>query len=80
MLQYSPRHPPWESLYIVSPFLRIFKNVLLSSLYVDLNLDILFEKLTAQIGDGLGSGTQLCLEAPGDFWVDIVKMQRLTSV
>ena len=80
MLQYSPRHPPWESLYIASPFLRIFKNVLLSSLYVDLNLDILFEKLTAQIGDGLGSGTQLCLEAPGDFWVDIVKMQRLTLV
>ena len=48
------------------------------SFHVDPDLDILFEKLTAQIGSQLGTETQLCFEAPGDLWVDIVKMQRLT--
>ena len=50
------------------------------SFHVDPNLDILFEKLTAQIGARPGLETQLCFEAPGDLWVDIVKMQQLTSV
>ena len=50
------------------------------SFHVDPDLVILYEKLTAQIGAWLGLGTQLCFEASGNFWVDIVKMQRLTSV
>ena len=50
------------------------------SFHVDPNLDILFEKLTAQIGARPGLETQFCFEAPGDLWVDIVKMQQLTSV
>ena len=50
------------------------------SFYVDPNLDILFEKLTVQIGARPGLGIRLCFEAPGDIWVDIVKMQRLTLV
>ena len=48
------------------------------SFHLDLDLDILFEKLTAQIGARLGLGTLLCFEAPGDLWVNIVKMQQLT--
>ena len=44
------------------------------------DLDILFEKLTAQIGAPPGLGTQLCFEASSDLWVNIVKMQGLTSV
>ena len=48
------------------------------SFHVDPDLDILFEKLIAQIGARLGLGAQLCFEAPGDLWIDIVKMQRLT--
>ena len=50
------------------------------SFHVDPDLDILCEKLTAQIGAQPGLGTKLCFEAPGDLWVDIVKMQRLTLV
>ena len=47
--------------------------------YIDTDLDILFEKLTAQIGARLGLGTRLCFEAPGDFRANIVKIQRLSS-
>ena len=43
----------------------------------DLDLDILFEKLTAQIGARLGLVTQPRFDASGYFWVNIVKMQRL---
>ena len=50
------------------------------SFHVDPDLDILFEKSTAQIGARPGLGTQLRFEAPGDLWVDIVKMQQLISV
>ena len=50
------------------------------SFHVEPNLDVLFEKLTAQIGARQGLGIQLCFEVPGDIWVDIVKMQRLTLV
>ena len=49
------------------------------SFHVDPDLDILFEKLTAQIGARLGLGTLFLFETPGDLWVDIVKMQLLTS-
>ena len=48
------------------------------SFHVDPDLAILIEKLTAQIGARLGLGTLLWFETPGDVWVDIVKMQRLT--
>ena len=44
------------------------------SFHVDPDLDILFEKLTVQIGVRLGLVPLLLFEAPGDFWVDIVKM------
>ena len=43
----------------------------------DPDLDILFEKLTAQIGARLGLVTQPRFNASGYFWVNIVKMQRL---
>ena len=42
------------------------------SSFVDLDVDILFQKLIAQIGARPGLG------APDDLWVDIVKMQQLT--
>ena len=45
--------------------------------YVDPDLYMLFEKLTAQIGAPLGLGTQLHFEAPGDLRVTIVKMLQL---
>ena len=48
--------------------------------HVDPDLDILFEKLIAQIGAWPGLGTQLRFETPHDLWIDIVKMQRLTSL
>ena len=44
------------------------------SFHVDRDLDILLEKLTAQIGTQHGSGTQFRLETPGNLLVDIVKM------
>ena len=44
------------------------------SFHVDLDLDVLFEKLTAQIGARPGLGTQHC-----DLSVDIVKIQQLTG-
>ena len=44
------------------------------SFYSDPNLDILFEKLTEQIGARLGLGTLLRFEAPGDLRVNIIKM------
>ena len=50
------------------------------SFHVDPGLDKLFEKLTAQIGSQPSIETQLCFEAPGDLWVDIVKIQRLSPV
>ena len=40
--------------------------------YVDLNLEILFEKLTAQIGAWPGLETQLLFEARCDLQVEIV--------
>ena len=46
------------------------------SFYVEPDLDILFENLTAQIDAPLGLANQLRFEAPGDLWVDIVKMQQ----
>ena len=49
------------------------------SFHVDPDLDILFDKLSTQIGARLGLGTQPRFEAPGDLWVDVFKMQRLTS-
>ena len=48
------------------------------SFHVGPDLDILFEKLAAQISARLGLGTLLRFEAPGDLQVDIVKMQQLT--
>ena len=50
------------------------------SFHVDHDLDILFENLRAQVGAQPDLGTQLRFEAPGDLWVDIVKMQQLTLV
>ena len=46
--------------------------------HVDRDLDMLFERLTAQIGARLGLGAQLRFKAPSDRQVDIVKMQQLT--
>lgn len=43
--------------------------------HVDLDFDILFEKLTAQIGAWSGLGNQSRLEAPSGLWVDIGKTQ-----
>ena len=45
--------------------------------HVDSDLDILFEKLTAQIFAWRGLGTQLPFETPGDLWVNIGKIQQL---
>ena len=39
--------------------------------------DILFEKITTQIGARLALRTLLRFEAPSDLWVDIIKMQQL---
>ena len=47
------------------------------SFHVDPDLDILFEKSTIQIGAVPGLETQLCFDAAGDLWVDIVKLQGL---
>lgn len=50
------------------------------SFLVDPDLQILFEKLTAQIGhSGLGPVNQLRLDALGDLGVDIIKMQQSKS-
>ena len=46
--------------------------------YVDPDLDILFENLTAQIVARVVLDTQLPFETLGDLWVDIIKMQQLT--
>ena len=48
------------------------------SFHVD--FDIVFETLTAQIGARPCLVTQLRFEAPGDLWVDIVKVQKLILV
>ena len=48
------------------------------SFHIGPDLDILFEKLTAQIGARLGLETLLRFEAPGDLRFDIFKMQQLT--
>ena len=45
------------------------------SFHVDPDLDILFETLTAQISARPGLGTQPCAEIPGDFWINIFKVQ-----
>ena len=47
------------------------------SFHLGPGIDILFEKSTAQIDAPLGLGTLLCVEAPSDLRVDIVKMQEL---
>ena len=56
---------------------RGFKGCFMFSFHVSPQLEILFEKLTAQIGPRLGLGTLSHFEAPGDLWVNIVKMERL---
>ena len=48
------------------------------SFHVDRDVDVLFERLTAQIRARLGLGAQLRFKAPSDRQVDIVKMQQLT--
>ena len=65
---------------ILNRFWEISKVWFLFSFHVDPDLDILLEKLTAQIATHPGLGTQICFEAPGDRWVDIVKMEQLTLV
>ena len=45
-----------------------------------IDFDIVFEKLTAQIGARQRLVTQLRFEAPGDLWVNIVKVQKLILV
>ena len=45
------------------------------SFHIDPDLDIISEKITAQIGALLGLGTQFFFEVSGDLWVNIVKMQ-----
>ena len=42
------------------------------------NIHVDPEELTAQIVARTGLGTQIPFETLGDFWVDIIKMQRLT--
>ena len=44
---------------------------------VDLDVDIILEKLTAQICARLSSGIQLHFEAPGELRVDIATMKQL---
>ena len=44
---------------------------------VDLDVDIILEKLTAQICAHLSSGIQLHFEAPGELRVDIATMKQL---
>ena len=55
-------------------FNSYYKVLFMFSFYVDTDLDILFEKLTVQIGVRLGLVPLLLFEASGNFWVDIVKM------
>ena len=47
----------------------------MSSFHVDCHLDILFEKLAAQIGAQPCLVSELRLESPDDLQGDIVKMQ-----
>ena len=68
------------SLSLIVTFKRGFKGRFMFSFHVGPNLDILFEKLTAQIVTRMGLGTLLCFEAPGDLRVDIVKMQRSKAI
>ena len=56
--------------------LRGFKGCFKFSFHLGPDIDILFEKLTAQIGARLGLETLLSFEAPSDLRVDIVKMQQ----
>ena len=56
--------------------LRVFRG-LIFIFHVDTDLDILFEKLTAQIVAWRHLGTQLPFETPGDIWVNIGKIQQL---
>ena len=58
--------------------LRGFKGRFMFNFYVDPDLDILFENLTAQIVARVVLDTQLPFETLGDLWVDIIKMQQLT--
>ena len=48
------------------------------SFHVDPDLDILFQKLTAQVGVRPGLGTQLHFKTPSFLQVEIVKMQQST--
>ena len=59
--------------------LKRFKRSFMFSFHDDSDLDILLEKLTAQIGARLGSGTEICLKGPGVFWVDIIVILQLRS-
>ena len=52
----------------------------MSSFHVDCHLDILFEKLAAQIGAQPCLVSELRLEAPDDLQGDIVKMQGWTLI
>ena len=45
------------------------------SFHVEPDLHILFEQLSVQRGTRPGLETQLLFEAPGDLFVNIVKMQ-----
>ena len=41
------------------------------------DLGTLFENLTAKVGSRIGLETLLCFKSPGNFRVDIIRMQRL---
>ena len=45
----------------------------------DPDLDIFFEKLRERKGARLGLGALLRFDAPGDLWVNIIKIQQFTS-
>ena len=64
----------WNLIVIIKKFQRSF----FVQFHVDPDLDILFEKLTTQIGALLGLRTQLQFETCCDLRVNIVKMHQLT--
>ena len=59
--------------------LRGFRGRFMLKFHVRPDLDILFEKLTAQVLAWPRLGMLLHFEAPGELQVDKVKMQQLTS-
>ena len=64
----------WNLIVIIKKFQRSF----FVQFHVDPDLDILFEKLTTQIGALLGLRTQLQFETCCELRVNIVKMHQLT--